>query len=74
MSWGQLRHNACPRCRGTMSQDRDRFGAFLECLQCGNVIDLDPLPFATKPELVAKLVKRTGTKLPKPDRETVGTH
>ena len=31
----------CPRCRGDLVFDRDIFGMYLECLQCGWVLDLD---------------------------------
>ncbi|MFQ5933053.1 MAG: hypothetical protein ACE5KI_00240 [Dehalococcoidia bacterium] len=57
-----------------MARDRDRFGSYLQCLQCGHVIDLDTSHYATVPELVAKVEKRTGTVLPKPDKETAGAH
>lgn len=26
---------ACPRCRGDVKYERDIYGPFLECLQCG---------------------------------------
>lgn len=31
---------SCSRCGGDMSWDRDRYGAYRFCLQCGNAIDL----------------------------------
>jgi hypothetical protein len=31
----------CPKCKGKFYIDRDRHGWFLECLICGNIIDLD---------------------------------
>ena len=31
----------CPRCRGDIMLERDVYGDYLECLQCGNVIDQD---------------------------------
>ena len=30
----------CPRCRGDMYIERDIYGAYKECLQCGYMIDL----------------------------------
>ena len=33
-----LRH--CPKCHGDLTQERDRFGEFLQCLQCGYMRDL----------------------------------
>ena len=31
---------ACPRCRGDMHTERDVYGAYKECLQCGYMVDL----------------------------------
>ena len=71
MSWGELRHNSCTRCRGTMTMDRDRFGTFLQCLQCGHVMDLRTLLLRTDEELLTKMKKRAGTNLAKPDPDSV---
>jgi DNA-directed RNA polymerase subunit M/transcription elongation factor TFIIS len=30
----------CPKCRGDMFIDRDRYGWHKQCLQCGYLIDL----------------------------------
>ncbi|MBI4233007.1 MAG: hypothetical protein HY686_01040 [Chloroflexi bacterium] len=30
----------CPRCSGDLFLDRDRHGAFMQCLQCGFIKDL----------------------------------
>ena len=30
-----LYSKACPRCRGDIQLDRDNFGVFAKCLQCG---------------------------------------
>jgi len=35
--------NACPRCLGTLIKDSDRYGGYLECLQCGWYRDHDAL-------------------------------
>ena len=32
---------SCPRCRGDMCSDKDYYGAYKMCLQCGYMIDLD---------------------------------
>ncbi len=71
MSWGQLKKNSCPRCKGTMYQDRDRFGKFLQCLHCGHIVDLDVSTLPTRDELLAKLEKRTGTKVDDKDKDAV---
>ena len=31
---------SCPRCRGDMHTNRDMYGPYKECLQCGFVEDL----------------------------------
>lgn len=31
---------SCPRCQGDFYQDRDSFGFYLRCLQCGHEIQL----------------------------------
>ena len=73
MSWGQLKKNSCLRCKGTMFQDRDRFGKYLQCLQCGNIVDLDVSTLANRGDLLAKLEKRTGTKVNDRDKDAIGT-
>ncbi len=30
----------CPRCSGDMYLDRDLYGPFKECLQCGYIMDI----------------------------------
>ena len=31
---------ACPKCQGDMYQEKDLYGTFLECLQCGLMKDV----------------------------------
>ena len=31
--------SSCPRCRGFLYANRDRYGNYNECLQCGYTID-----------------------------------
>lgn len=31
---------ACPKCKGDMVSDRDMYGAYRQCLQCGYMMDL----------------------------------
>ena len=31
---------ACPKCQGDMHLDRDMYGAFRKCLQCGLIDDV----------------------------------
>ena len=53
-----LRLKSCPRCSGDSVLERDHFGWFWTCLQCGYVRDLSEsevaaLPAETRPTLVA---------------------
>ena len=50
-----LELKACPRCKGDMHANRDMYGSYKECLQCGHMQDIqDPnrlsslLEYATK--------------------------
>lgn len=31
---------ACPRCHGDMHTNRDMYGEYKECLQCGYMVDI----------------------------------
>ena len=31
---------ACPRCRGEVYLDQDRYGAYGKCLQCGRIYEI----------------------------------
>ena len=35
-----LYFKACPRCKGDVHRDRDVYGEYLKCLQCGHMVDL----------------------------------
>ena len=32
---------ACPRCHGDMHENRDIYGEYKECLNCGHMIDIE---------------------------------
>lgn len=36
-----LRLKSCPRCKGDMHQNRDMYGHYDECLQCGYMKDIE---------------------------------
>jgi predicted nucleic-acid-binding Zn-ribbon protein len=40
MSTGQFHLKKCPRCTGDLYFDKDQFGPFVTCLQCGYSRDL----------------------------------
>ena len=44
---------SCPRCKGDMQSNRDMYGSYKECLQCGNMMD-DPTPVVDRSVLAAK--------------------
>ena len=35
---------ACPRCQGDINTNRDMYGEYMECLQCGYTLDIVPEP------------------------------
>lgn len=36
-----LHLKACPRCKGDMNTNRDMYGEYRECLQCGYMRDVE---------------------------------
>ena len=36
-----LRFKSCPRCKGDMISDSDRYGLYEQCLQCGYLRDFE---------------------------------
>lgn len=36
-----IRLKACPKCHGDMYQDRDQYGVYHSCLQCGYLRDME---------------------------------
>ena len=36
-----LQLKACPRCRGDLNSNRDIYGEYKECLQCGLMLDVE---------------------------------
>ena len=32
---------SCPRCKGDMQSNRDMYGSYVECLQCGHMQDIE---------------------------------
>lgn len=52
-----LRLKACPRCKGDVHANRDMYGHYNECMQCGHMQDIEK-PTA----LVASLTEAMGKK------------
>ena len=38
-----LRLKGCPKCHGDVRVDRDQYGWYEQCIQCGFVRDLEPM-------------------------------
>ena len=36
-----LHLKSCPRCQGDMYTNRDLYGTYKECLQCGHMVDIE---------------------------------
>ena len=49
---------ACPRCKGDMHPNRDMYGSYRECLQCGHMTDV-----VDRNRLLSELTPRTGKKV-----------
>ena len=54
---GGFLQKRCPRCRGNVYLDKDKFGWYEECLQCGYNRDLQAIVDARKRESEAILSK-----------------
>lgn len=53
---------ACPRCSGDMHVNRDIYGEYKECLNCGNMQDLEN-PEAKRALLTAAMTKKRKRKV-----------
>ena len=38
-----IRTKACKRCGGDLSLERDKYGAYIECIQCGSVLNVSEM-------------------------------
>ena len=36
--------NTCPRCQGYMYLNRDTYGNYIQCIQCGHLVDVEIQP------------------------------
>ncbi len=57
-----LRTRACTRCGGDLSLERDEYGTYVECIQCGavwNELDLIYQPHPVSERQVAGIAKPT---------------
>ncbi len=53
-----LHLKACPRCKGDVSTNRDMYGEYKECLQCGYMIDIPKPSLFSIPEAAVKGKKK----------------
>ena len=37
-----IKTKACKRCRGDLSLERDNYGAYVQCIQCGATWNISP--------------------------------
>ncbi|MDP6453249.1 MAG: hypothetical protein QF898_08080 [SAR202 cluster bacterium] len=54
-----LNLKGCPRCNGDMYSDRDVYGRFIHCLQCGHYIHVREEP-AIDHDALLKFLQDTG--------------
>lgn len=45
---------ACPKCHGDLTINRDGYGAFVSCLQCGFMRDIDVKPVLARAPVVSR--------------------
>lgn len=57
---------ACPKCKGDMSLERDVYGSYFACLQCGKHIDIDPRDAPRPPQEFPPTGGRSGRNSAKP--------
>jgi len=58
----------CPKCGGDLSDDRDKYGKFIRCLQCGymkdivanETISMDPPEFPPVARGIERVSPRSG--------------
>ena len=48
----------CPRCRGDLHINKDIYGEYKQCVQCGYMEDLEPRNTRTLPATTAKTGKK----------------
>ena len=61
--------NACPKCHGDLTMNQDGYGAFVSCLQCGFMRDIDTkLASRPKPRATPVLVRRRRSRWPRRPR------
>lgn len=53
-----LRMKSCPKCKGDVVVDRDQYGWYEQCIQCGFMADLKMVAPAPDPALLKIRKKR----------------
>ena len=51
-----MRFKSCPRCKGNVIIDRDQYGWYEQCIQCGYISDLKNMAEVRQPRV--KVQKR----------------
>ena len=65
-----MRFKSCPRCKGDIRLDRDHYGWYEECIQCGYMHDLQSIievkqPVPQKKRRLTSLFKQGNTEGPR---------
>jgi len=73
-----LKFKSCPRCKGDIAVDRDQFGWYEQCIQCGYLHDFNVLYEATghgrKPLSKLAKAKLSETKIQQDLSEIITKH
>jgi len=57
-----LRLKDCPKCKGDVQLDRDHYGWYEQCLQCGHIRDLPNIAEVKQQPVEEKNVKTSNLK------------
>ena len=49
---------SCPRCKGDVHINKDIYGEYRECLQCGQMVDIDNRASNLGPPITGEVRKR----------------
>ena len=53
-----MKLKSCPKCKGNVIIDRDQYGWYEQCMQCGYLADLEDIVLVEKPPVKIKKYKK----------------
>ena len=55
-----MKLKSCPRCKGDVMLDRDQYGWYEQCMQCGYLCDVKSIVDVSQPQIRTKKKVTTG--------------